>query len=209
MKNNLFLSILGLLVFSSCEKENNATVKKINYYNIIASDQSEYVSYFDIEDTTIQAEGYSSSHTDEYSIQLDLNKDGQLDYKFIVSSKGGNGGYSISTEVMPLNQNQIAIDTFYVLFDRKILCPKILEAGDTINDNLNFQSLDNYYKLSYFTHLVSDDWEDYVEGFWNGETNKYVGIKFISTQQDTLFGWIRIDVVDYSKLTIKDYAFRK
>ena len=46
-----------------------------------------------------------------------------------------------------------------------------------------------------------------VYGNWTGEMDKYVGVRFQTTQGTTHYAWVRLDVASATEITIKDYAF--
>lgn len=87
----------------------------------------------------------------------------------------------------------------------------VLEAGAPISDATvvqNTNTTDDGTERDDF--LLASTYMGTVYGNWAGETDKYLGVRFMADvggAATTHYAWLRLDVADATELTIKDYAF--
>ncbi|MBX7049911.1 MAG: T9SS type A sorting domain-containing protein [Chitinophagales bacterium] len=155
---------------------------------------------------------------DEQTAIVDLDNDGTIDFAFLKSSDTYDWGISdrrLRQRIWAgpqLMTNEIAGDYFYYSAGGTITyLPYALDKTNFINDELNF------YNWGYQLMAVAvantefpDDWA-FHGGHWIvGETPKFLGVKFIGSDDCQHFGWIRCSVIDtVHTLIIYDYAFEK
>jgi len=193
MKFKISFLILIIFIFVlSCEKDRI----NLSYGYIIAGDRTAVgIVYTDLTDTTIAAFDEMGSHDILQDLIFDINRDGKNDFTLTVRSYGGQSYYRRFSYIKCFNNCEIIMSSEY---------PKIIELNDTISNDLNFQFKDSCilcYK--YWTQGVIDS-----DDFWNDKTDKYIGYR-IMDNVDTLYGWIRLDIIYHATMTIKDYAYRE
>jgi len=193
-----------LLSLFSCRKDNNQTSRI--FKNIVAGDtQGENIIYKNIIDTSIQATvHYYPSHLEYLTFDLGLINSNSKDLKFYINNTGSSGGYNTTIGILANANYYIAIDS--LLIDNNIFSPKIFIKGDTINENLHYKN------SSDFVFLNANSSFNEVRGKWLNKTDSYIGIKVITNNKDTVFGWIKLDVLykgSIAKITVKDFAYRK
>lgn len=143
----------------------------------------------DIELST-PVEGYQ-----EYA--LDVNNDGTDDFIIYCQNWQSEMGPILRSQIKGLGSNVIL---------------KIQESQDWIEipgpddpiDLIRPCTTDGI--LSKLTYTTS--WEENILGVWNDGKDHYAGLIFYA-DEDTLTGWIRLNVPDYSRVIIKDYAWKK
>lgn len=153
-----------------------------------------------IEDDTLQ---------DNENYLLDLNNDGLVDFKFSCNSFFNNGSYNNSNgfdvDGDIYNQNQMEGNLFGGFSPRVYA----LIQNDTISSGKNWLA-NSHLNLLYYKKWV--DWHDGTSsgtvsiGYWKNKVNRYAGLKLIEGA-DTLYGWVRLDVLNYKFVIVKDYAY--
>lgn len=144
-------------------------------------------------DILIHAEWDSSQ---EYF--LDLNGDGLDDYRFYCYFSGAMASYTRIASISgtaPDNRIISSQPLSNFLVNR-------FNQGDplTFNDTLVSEQ-------SFLSHYVyNDEQPDFTEGYWTGIEDKYAGLVMFNGT-DTLVGWIKLSVPDYSTIQIKEYAW--
>jgi hypothetical protein len=137
------------------------------------------IIYTDISDATPNA-----------SYSLDLNNDTIVDF---ILQYGGSSD-AIGVLCYPQNNNAYAGN-----FLNGNYLPWALPASSTICPSLaNWYDANNPGTLGWGTN----------QGYWVGETDKYLALKLI-VGTNTYYGWARIDLVaTSSSFTLKDYAYQ-
>ena len=199
MKNDLFvLSLISLVLVYSCQNENELLddeLTSVKHGFILAGNTNlEDLNYHDIKDTTIQI--MTGSHYKFEEFNLDVNNDGVNDFKLLVESTGGQSYNQRSSFIECFGSNNKIV--------MSVNHPAILEPDDTISDLSDFQYQERARLCYYFYAMGTDTADEY----WNNQTNKYIGLQMI-VDLDTLYGWVGLDVFDYSGMKVKDYAYRK
>lgn len=150
--------------------------------------------YIDPEpDISLVAEWDSSQ---EY--YLDLNGDGAEDYRFYCYFSGAMASYTRLASIEGTSSNNCIISS--VTYSNALV--NMFSYGDplTFDDSLACGQ-------SYLSHYVyHDEQPDFQEGYWTGAGDKYASL-IMFDGNDTLVGWIRMSVPDYSSILIRDYAW--
>jgi hypothetical protein len=193
------LLMLPLLILLSCKKEDNS--KQYRQY-ILAGEKEENVVYHDftpdlavtmVKDSSI---GMPSTALTG-NLTLDLDFDNINDIKFHSFTGLGHSGSlptaSQGCEVSEINSNwEIEI------------CKTPLLLNDTINRRLNWTKIVVYgTSVSSYTPA----WQNFPEekdNVWN-ESGKYMGYRMIHSN-DTIYGWLALQVDNYYKLKIRETA---
>ncbi len=195
------------LLLISCQKENDAPKEKpktkpeIKYNFILAGDRtSDGVIYTDIQDTTLSVSSGTGSRDIKHFLQYDIDKDGLNDIEFYAWEKGGNGYYSTAITLNSLDNSEVIQDSV----DQFLESPSIINSGDTISKESLFYIADkSVFYSSGFSISSGSSWYQP----WENAIDKYVALRLFNSS-DTLYAWIRIDVLSYGVITIKDYACR-
>lgn len=135
----------------------------------------------------------------EIGIGLDMNNDTNFDFAIFSADTIDAGTRYRYTVIAPYGtaaaSNAIAGET-PSSFDYALA----LNSGDMIDNTLNWISATN--TMAYNV----DSANPYNEN-WNGVTDKYLGLKFVSGGA-TYYGWARMDVQAVADVwTLKDYAY--
>lgn len=135
----------------------------------------------------------------EIGIGLDMNNDTNFDFAIFSADTIDAGTRYRYTVIAPYGtaaaSNAIAGET-PSSFDFALA----LNSGDMIDNTLNWISATN--TMAYNV----DSANPYNEN-WNGVTDKYLGLKFVSGGA-TYYGWARMDVQAVADVwTLKDYAY--
>lgn len=140
---------------------------------------------------------------DEYTI--DFDGDGRDDVQIILDAPSAtfnrallftdetNGGGVVGTGPSG------AYNYFYA---------SVLAAGTSISaanvvDNSNVGAAGNRDDF-----LLASTFGATTYGAFRGVTDAYIGVRFQTTAGTTHYGWIRVDAVDGTALTVKDYAYQ-
>jgi len=141
----------------------------------------------------------------EDSLKLDIDHDGHYDFKISVNGFLAMGGEGEGCDIAHQYTNEF-IDTHYDSTYHGpsgwAYCsvPNIYNNGDTINSRLRFAGTGGTfsgYGAGGFMYVNVHDWDTIGD--------HYVAIKMI-VPNDTLYGWIRVNVNASYKIKIKDYA---
>ena len=143
------------------------------------------------------------------SIKLDIDQDGIFDFFIYSGGGGGLGGGSESTTIVPLSTDNF-VSTFP---DTSYYGPPPLYVVDKVP--VAHITGDSISQLFPFTNSYSDFFASHYGNFaaptviyWNNIGEHYVAVKLI-VPNDTLYGWIRVQVDGIGQITIKDYACNK
>jgi len=227
MKNYKWVILLFII---SCKQDDEVI---INNNNVLAGVISKEMIYNDFEpdislDTLPDTVLFGGNVN---LLDVDLNKDGIKDLRLGSHSlESSNLGYYLATELIPYNaQNNLisinAVDTFYGLVGplnlsynctgqvRKLNYREIIgkktDIWTTIDSTLNGLPVNNsWFGLASKNTQNEDMYQNYGANNWRNATNGYLGLRFIQAG-DTLYGWIRLSVVGYSKIILHDCAYEK
>ncbi|GDX51758.1 hypothetical protein LBMAG27_08050 [Bacteroidota bacterium] len=154
------------------------------------------------------------------SYGLDLNNDGQNDFKIKLINYSGSSSSSGSSSVKAVGAagpagNSVMGNSFSVS-GSNIYLANALAMGDTIGANQQWKACSNSSfsssssSSSFNASMImaaSVPYYSIVLGNWLGVQDKYLGLKF-KIGASNYYGWARlnVDTVNWS-FTIKDYAF--
>jgi hypothetical protein len=206
-KHPYLLFFLFLLLISSCRKDKDEPVVKIT--PLIIEYTSSNIAVNDIPDTTI--ESFQLPHY----FHIDLNSDGQDDFRFSVYNIYGYGGLVLFRSNMRIeswnSDSYIFADSIFPHVDLNgdtvihqstvdSLYPKVFSLGDTISIHENWER-GNLNILRTGWDIPPSE-EHYYEGFWWNSDKKYIGVKCKG-----LSGWIKIGIPDKFNRSIKIYEY--
>jgi hypothetical protein len=195
-------------------KNNDTLSKKLLAYSGMAttiflmSKQSfAQIIYTDINpDSMLHA--YQNHHD---SLLLDLNNDGQFDFKILETFNSSESTETWLTRTWKLTAMAYGNNRLMRNAGSYI---DTLELNDTISQNQNWisQGVLGYYQIQWHfsssAGSVYDYWiEDY--GLWLDVTDKFIGLQLIAGN-DTLYGWVRLDAKlsnQWDFVKVKDYAY--
>ena len=144
------------------------------------------------------------------SLKLDIDQNGTFDFLIYSGGGGGLGGGGEGTTIVSLNTNSF-ISTFpdtsrwgpfpsmYVVDS----VPLAHATGDSICSSLLFTYSHSDFFASHYGNFAAP-----TVTYWNNIGERYVAVKLI-VPNDTLFGWIKVQVDNTGQITIKDYACNK
>lgn len=147
------------------------------------------------------------------SLLVDLNNDNINDFNIIaVSDDGGQWYRYYSCRIIPLNNNQISIsgfDTCYANIPSTLQVSwnpmaEIFASGDTIDENELWIDSTAYLAFSNFSSNFPNNF-GYSCADVVSPVAGYLGLKVI-TSNDTLYGWIKIQAIATTSVTIEEYA---
>jgi hypothetical protein len=211
MKYIYFLFYIFLLLLSSCKKEKKEpVVPVITITPFIIEYNNPNIFVNDIKpDTTIE-----SFQVPNY-FQIDLNSDGQDDFRFSVFNMYAYGGLVLAISnlrIESLNSDSyIFVDSIFphvdlngdtVIHQSSIdsIYPKVFSLGDTISIHENWKK--GNFNILRSGWEIPPSGEHYYEGYWWNLDEKYIGIKCKG-----LLGWIKIGIPNKYNRSIKIYEF--
>lgn len=152
------------------------------------------VMYFDVDpDYSVDDDNNAGGFT---AVGLDMDQDMTND--FILAARDTTGatiGHVRYSLVAPLGSNAVAGET-PSSFDYALA----LDAGNMIDNTLNWIAATN-------TMAYNVDSSNPYNENWNGVTDKYLGLRFVTGGQ-TYYGWARLDVDAIGDVwTLKDFAY--
>lgn len=164
------------------------------------------IVYTDPADVTVDDDNNANGLS---AIGLDMDNDAAFD--FILGSRDTTlnvyGGIDVRfTLVAPaVAGNAIAFTSTSTYNGNTYYQAAALNNGDGINNTLNWASTTQ--TMAQEVNFLSYPQYNYTLGFWNGVTDKYLGLKF-TTGANTYYGWARLDVSSVADVfTLKDYAY--
>ena len=210
MKHTYFLFSFFLILLSSCNKEKKEPIAPITGITpFIIEYNNPNILLNDIKpDTTIE-----SFQVPNY-FQIDLNSDGQDDFKFSVFNMYAFGGLVLALSnlrVESLNKDSyIVVDSIFphvdlhgdtIIHQSSVdsVYPKVFSLGDTITIHEHWEN-GNFNILRSGWEIPPTD-KHYYEGYWWNLDEKYIGIKCKG-----LIGWIKIGISNNNR-SIKIYEF--
>jgi Secretion system C-terminal sorting domain len=147
------------------------------------------------------------------SLLVDLNNDNINDFNIIaVSDDGGQWYRYYSCRIIPLNNNQISIsgiDTCYANIPSTLQVSwnpmaEIFASGDTIDENELWIDSTAYLAFYNFSANFPNNF-GYTCADVVSPVAGYLGLKVI-TSIDTLYGWIKIQAIATTSVTIEEHA---
>lgn len=172
------------------------------------ADADAQVIYTDIEPDVILGVGNNYS--------LDLNNDGNTDFRFKVATYGTGWYVAGIVPYPPYTDNLNAFAGYTMTFggDPSIYgFPSMFNPGDVIDAALPWVAMNDLIWTSngtprYFYAGMVSNFYGYIYGQWANATDKYLAIRFSPDGSQLHYAWIRCDVnADGSQLTIKDMAY--
>ncbi len=191
MKHVIFIIIL-IPILSACKKQ---FVENPYGFIITGDSTSESVHYSGIINHLMDLPAHAGQNNCILKT-IDVDDDNETDY--IVKSKCQSNNFGFHRDFFVLATgfgNYVSCDT-----NKWIHC---YEANVRIDKNLNWDSNDNFY----FARIFNFGQPEY-HGKWQNAVDRYAAIMKTSGT-DTIYGWIRMDLFDDSKILIKDFAFRR
>ena len=124
---------------------------------------------------------------------IDLDNDGNNDFEINFRGLASPGSGSFENTIISLQHNAIAVNG-----QGQLVIPYFL--NDTISSELEWDNaksiLYNYYYSPYGSSSA---------GLWYELKDKYVGV-MLKENNDSIYGWIRIDLSNYAGLILRDFA---
>jgi hypothetical protein len=190
MKQGFLILFIACLLFT-CKKQ--PIEHKFGYINT-GDTVSENVYYSGTINFLLDCQDPKGHRTTVHFINL-MN-DNDSDFIFKSHFNGSSSGFyrELSIQTNSFN-NHVSVNP-----NGWVVCH---EAGEKMDKNLNWDSKDNFYFSRIFCYN-----EQEFHGTWRNAYDKYAGIMKIDGL-DTIYGWIRLDVYEDSKILIKDFAYRK
>jgi hypothetical protein len=178
-----------------------------NFNNIIAGSMED-CNYNLVDDRISSSSGYdipSNSETKSY----DIDSDGLTDIEFFSFGGGGQGSYLKICKLIPSPHCKVFVEDQEDTYANILRTPLKMYENDVIDGSLEF----SYDPEGFVLSLISPDLFTHPDSIrklegWNNTIDGYVAIELLS-DIDTLYSWIRIDVLNYSTVLIQDYAVRK
>lgn len=184
--------------------------EKLKSYSLVtgsllaASAVQGQVIYTDV-NPNVQLGGAPPAHLpDTVSHALDLNNDGIVDFNVTLRLDGidtKRGGYLFSEYINGASHSNNFIGTHTVAYHPFVFQFK---AGDSINLTPN-----NEAQAAIFSYQSVYGIPTYG---WKNIKDRYVGVKFIGSDDSTHYAWIRLDVNtndSVPNIIIKDYAYEE
>ncbi len=164
------------------------------------------IVYTDPADVTIDDDNNANGLS---AIGLDMDNDAAFDFIFGSRDTTINvyGGVDVRyTLVAPaVAGNAIAFASTSTYNGNTYYQAAAMNNGDGINNTLNWASTTQ--TMAQEVNFLSYPQYNYTLGFWNGVTDKYLGLRF-TTGANTYYGWARLDVSSVADVfTLKDYAY--
>jgi len=176
--------------------------------SIITGQVSQNDIYTNIEpDSTIQAAAVHLS-TLQGTIDIDVDGNGVMDFRFYASGGGGLGGGSTACTITPLQAENMILShpetslgypgTQYFT----VAVADTLDAGFEISDASIFTTGGAYFWSSNYGASAGA-----TVTTWTNTGEHYIGFR-IKPVTDTLYGWIRVEVTTtgVNNFTLKDFA---
>lgn len=186
----LAISVTGLLLISSCEKD-----ETIYQDYIIAGSITDGLIYHDyIPDDTLYSSQYKSDMSD-VEREIDINNDGVYDFRFISNYSESPAHSKSLNRIITLNNSAI------------IIAPNEAEIIDTlltdtrIDANSNWKSGDCLLSFTYFEDYQNDT----TNGLWRKVKDSFVGVRVVA-DDNIFYGWISVEMTNYNITIIKAYA---
>ena len=192
MKSYL-LSLSFLFSLSLC-----AQIQVGNYDNTFY--HVEYSPSYKIEDSV-------SSNLDNitHSVLFDLDNDNSMDLNITSISRFnlGSGGYYPfwESKITVINDSLDIISLPNANTTPNTTNPDTLILNDFITANNSWVSLNaEYFRLARNINNFT------IDSTWKNQTGHFIGFRIRKPNQDTLLGWIQLDVQDYHIIRVSEHA---
>lgn len=153
------------------------------------------IDYFDFNPDSVL---YVDFHNSDVDFNLDINNDLVSDFSIQISMSASpshnSGYYGIKT----LGGNAVCILSN---INRN---PDTLSVGKMIGPHLYWGN--GTFTLYSYSNVYVPPFTNTHSGIWLGATDKYIGLKVL-TLQDTLYGWLRLDL--NGSIVLKDFAYQR
>lgn len=204
--NRNFIATILILFCTSCQKDDSGVQLVYRDYILAGESSTQGINHNDrIPNDTIEHNENTIRELEHYrtTMNLDINSDKIEDFQIGIFTTIGFDVRYIG-RIIPLGNNSIAMDSTNLLIDT-------LGFNDRIDSTLNWQSREDY-RLKWGI-LYSYDGIEYQEpekkGLWNGQKNKYVGIR-IENEDKIIYGWIGLEIEifpEHVRVIIKEFAY--
>lgn len=187
MKNTTsFLLILSVIFISSCRKDKSETIviktgDKLGYYCNKIDSIAPRNTWYD-------------------SDSIDINEDGKYDICLRVSSINAPSGHEYASRI------SIIDTTFQFIVTSDSISPKILNIGDTIDNNKRWLYQPGFQLARDYCTWVNPSESLYL--YWNQQT-AYIGVRNEYKKGHYKFGWIKISVESICFVKIYEYSYEK
>jgi hypothetical protein len=179
----------------------------INAQSIVAGQHTTSDFYFDANPDTLLAGIYNHPAIPNYP--LDINNDGIIDFYLGVQRFGSPSASLNYCRIIPTNDNQISFSYIDSCLDENLsfvsanLMAKPYYFNDSIDANAEWKpwTLD----MSYQDHEGWAPRHDCVVMTFDTVAAKYLGVR-VFTATDTLYGWIKVKVIDTFVLYFEEFA---
>jgi len=177
----------------------------------IGSEAEAQIVYTDVDpDSLLVAPAVDSSAI----FEIDMNNDGITDVTIVA----GNGDWYYNTEVSSvfhwysiraLNGTGASVATQYTYlsaWEKTFYLARRFDADESIGPDEDFATSSWSIQLGM---VGTESGSTYNSGLWqDGETDKYLGIRFSLDSVTYHYGWVRLDVAaDHLQAIVKDYAY--
>ena len=122
--------------------------------------------------------------------ELDVNNDNKKDFRFVTLIQTSIFFSGEKRTIM-----QIIDTSFQILVDPQIAGKKVTTQSNWANEKV--------FNLAYRSGAYS-----LFEEYNNWSDFKYLAFRRV-TPNETLFGWVKLNIVDYNNLTIDSYSMQK
>lgn len=184
---SIFLVLLTV-VFSSCKKE-----QEYLQDFLVVGKTTEGLSRYPINEIVSPPDRCTAG--DFY--RLNFDEDTITDFEFFVNYCYSPCYYTAS---ISLNAKQ---PNCKILSSDTILSPKILVAGDTLNQYKNW--VNNSMSLGGYSTTCTAPGTGGTYGIWIGETEKYIGL-MVEKDDFVIYAWVKVTVIDRQQLEIIEIA---
>jgi hypothetical protein len=195
-ENTISVSTHGEYWFKATDHCGVINSDTINIYPYVAEDSLFYTgqlneNYMLVNDTpSIYVSDYA--HWCSNSLfNIDINADGQDDYRIETQTGYANGGGGGSCWLSCLNNNEICVDA-----SGKFAC--VMQTYQIIDSALNWSNNKVYLKTSSFT---CENVSDYEEPYWNNQNFGYMALHIVNNENTE-------DCYAYLQLKIYPHLFR-
>lgn len=222
-----YLLFLGAICFTDCKKHDNEAPGSFNHkkWTFIEAGNNSNAIRLETNDTIDQIHN---------NLVLDINNDSNRDMELISEREWflGQTKFNINGRIKTFKNCEILIDTtlqkiiktvdyhypdtsfhYTSTIYSKVQTPKILEYGTKIGSNGIWQNDEYGLYFSYSKDKVisinSPNYEfenQYYDG-WGNLTTKYLGFR-VFIEQDTLYGWMKINIKPYNWINIEEISYR-
>ncbi|MES2629176.1 MAG: hypothetical protein V4616_09440 [Bacteroidota bacterium] len=218
MKRSIVLSAFCLLLAAaSCKKENKSEVKglppAVETKDTVKTDtvQTDTIPRDTIERTARVGDSLYFNSTEFKEIAggglsnrpkypIDLDKDGKPDLEFEVYGFSSNGGREHYVKMYSMDSTLQVV----VFVDDSATYPKKMSLGDSLNGDNNWVNREGY-------RFASDSWSLGGGGkprkYWY-EQKGYVAVRKEFKPGKFKYGWLHIQVPDYSWVRILSWSFQ-